>query len=562
MDDRPSQVPNLTLPQIKDGAIVEVEVHRVLRSFLRSDDRPVWPHHLTMGRLVARALRLGRSALIQTGSFGEFDGRYRLSYLMPLLMWPEPAILVVPESVHGDLLDREIPQLQAWGATRKAVRSGDRLDRDFSGLLLTSPQSWLRDRLNGENRFPPSVPTVIDGVDDLERWTRGQLTVAIEPHHWNEFMLAYPDFAEFVRDVRVRLTKSIFDRPVNPYQCCLLDTPELEILHQLFRGLHSKRTQYPSVWQTFWLRFAREGSLTWANIDRTYGNFSLSCGPINVTDVLSPIWPKQPIVAIGGALDLDPKAPIYRQRMGFDDLTCVKFSPDRTQALIQLYLPDGLPLPNTPQYQSALIRELHTLIRVSTVSETEELCPRPPLVENAPTQPSEERNGRHRPTSSSRPQSGSFTVILVGDVPLKSIVGSILAAEFGSRVQVEQTQVGKNTILVTGWEFWRQHQGKLPSPGLLAIATLPLPSLENPLVAGRVAHYKQQRQDWFRLYLLPTALSELQRAIAPVRDCQGVVALLDSRVLHRSYGSQILSALTPMARINYIDVGLFSGRNE
>ena len=93
---------------------------------------------------------------------------------------------------------------------------------------------------------------------------------------------------------------------------------------------------------------------------------------------------------------------------------------------------------------------------------------------------------------------------------------------------------------------------------MLVIATLPLPSLENPLVAGRVADYKRSRLDWFRLYLLPTALNELQRAIAPVRDRQGVVALLDNRVLHRSYGSHVLTALSPLARINYLDSSFFS----
>jgi ATP-dependent DNA helicase DinG len=97
---------------------------------------------------------------------------------------------------------------------------------------------------------------------------------------------------------------------------------------------------------------------------------------------------------------------------------------------------------------------------------------------------------------------------------------------------------------------------------LLVIATLPLPSLENPVVAGRVAYYKKTGQDWFRLYLLPTAMNELARAIAPVRDRQGVVALLDSRVLHRSYGVQVLAALSPLARINYLDSSLFSQPND
>jgi ATP-dependent DNA helicase DinG len=87
----------------------------------------------------------------------------------------------------------------------------------------------------------------------------------------------------------------------------------------------------------------------------------------------------------------------------------------------------------------------------------------------------------------------------------------------------------------------------LPPPALLIVATLPLPSLENPMVAGRVAFHKRRRQDWFRLYLFPTAVTELQRAIAPSRQHQGTVALLDTRVHYRSYGAQILEALSPAA---------------
>jgi ATP-dependent DNA helicase DinG len=57
-------------------------------------------------------------------------------------------------------------------------------------------------------------------------------------------------------------------------------------------------------------------------------------------------------------------------------------------------------------------------------------------------------------------------------------------------------------------------------------------------------------------------MNELQRAIAPVRENQGIVALLDSRVVNRSYGVQILSALSPLARLNYLDPSLFSANNE
>jgi ATP-dependent DNA helicase DinG len=526
--------------------VIEVEVHQQLRAFLREQGKPYWSHHLTMARLVARALRLGRSALMQTDALSRYQGRYRLSYLVPVLMWQGPVILVATEAVQQRLLMVEIPQLRQWIQTPKPIRTGDRFpDIGFQGLLLTTPESWLSDRLHQQGRFPVGIPTILDGVDDLEAWTQDQLTSRIQPGDWDELMLACPDYAETVRDARVQLTKTIFQRPPNPYDCYLLEPYEQNILNTFFADLQNSPSSssaiqehsslhplssvlhscdLPPSWTNFWQSLQADNRLVWANIARRQGQFSLNCGPVEIASALSSIWSQQPAVLIGGALDLDMDASVYRQRVGLTDLTCLKFSSDRQDELIQLYIPDRLPMPNTPEFQQALIQEMHTLLRVSSSAQ-------------------------------------GLTVLLVGDVPLKAQVGSVLASEFGSRVQVERTCLDENGVLVTGWEFWQQHQSVLPAPQLLAIATLPIPSLENPLVAGRVAYYKQQRQDWFRLYLLPEALSELQRAIAPIREHQGIVALLDSRVIHRNYGHQVLAALNPLARLSYLDASLFSHPN-
>lgn len=516
--------------------MIEVEVHYSLHNFLRSQAEAAWHHHLTMARLVARALRLGRSALIQVGAGCGYQGRYRLSYLAPALLWQEPVVLVATEQVQQRLLRVEIPPLQQWLQTKKGIITGDRLpDSDFRGLLITTEQAWLTAQLQGKDHFPPNVPTIIDGVDDLEDWIRTQLTVSIHPADWDELMLASPDRAEAIREARVQLTKAVFEHPANPYECYLLSQSEQKILSTLFEKLGLTRageageTHFspliphpflPNAWRNFWQRSQLNYQPSWASVSRSNGSFSLYCAPAQVAGDLAPIWSRQPVVLIGSALDQESQMSVYRQRLGLPELTCLKFAGDRQSELIQLYLPDQFPLPNTPQFQVALMQQLHALMSVKA------------------TVP-------------------GLTVVLVGDTPLKSQVGVMLAAEFGSRVQVEKTCLDENGILVCGWEFWQQYQDAL-SPRLMVIPTLPLPSLENPLVAGRVDYYKQKRQDWFRLYLLPTALNQLARAIAPVRSCQGVVALLDSRVLHRSYGQQVLAALSPLARTNYLDSSLFS----
>ncbi|NDJ17409.1 ATP-dependent DNA helicase [Myxacorys almedinensis] len=506
--------------------MIEVEVHQQLRAFLREQGEPYWAHHLTMARLVARALRLGRSALIQTGAPSGYHGRYRLSYLVPILMWQEPVILVATDSVQQRILRVEIPRLRQWISHPKPIQTSDRwIGCDYQGIVLTTPEAWLSDRLRGEGRFPAGIPTIIDGVDDLETWTRDHLTTHLHTPDWEALMLACPSHQEAIRDVRIQLTRSLFQHPANPYECYLIEQEERDLLYALQRTLHPiPRTPspLPQPWKLFFERLPLKDELVWTTIERQSGQFSLHCAPVEIASALHPIWAQQPTVLIGGALDLEPEATIYRDRIGLqDDLTCLKFALDRQEDVIQLYQPEGIPMPNTPQFQAAMLGELRSLLTASTSVQ-------------------------------------GLSVILIGDTPLKAQVGSTLAAEFGSRVQVERTCLDDNGILIAGWEFWRQHQSVLPAPRVLAIATLPIPSLEHPLVAGRVAYYKQLRQDWFRLYLLPEALSELQRAVAPVRDWQGVVALLDSRVIHRTYGAQVLAALSPLARTSYLDSSLFS----
>ena len=523
--------------------MIEAEVHLSLHNFLRSQAGfPSWPHHLTMARLVARALRLGRSALIQVGAACGYQGRYRTSFVASALMWHGPVIIVAPPSVQQRLAKVEIPRLQQWLQVNKAIRTGDAWPGgEFQGLLLVSPQAWLKAQLSSCEHFPSGIPTIIDGVDDLEDWVRQELTMSLEAHDWDQLMLACPTIAEVIRSARAQLTHELFKRPANPYECYLISLAEEEILTRLYSALEI--TSLPDTWKNFWQQFQHRNqiapsspsspssppsssSLLWTTVARRQGLFSLHCAPIELGEILSPIWQRQPVVFIGSALEPETEAPLFRHRLGLEDeLTCLKFSSDTQTEAIQLYIPYQLPLPNTPEFQSAFIHKVLTLVCLSATA-------------------------------------SGLTVVLVGDVPLKAQVGAILASEFGSRVQVEKTCLDENGILVSGWEFWREHQKVLPAPQLLAIATLPLPSLENPVVAGRVAHYKRLHQDWFRLYLLPTALNELQRAVAPLRESKGIVALLDNRVINRSYGAQILAALSPLARINYLDPNLFSSATE
>lgn len=519
--------------------MIEVEVHQHLRTLLREQPESMWAHHLTMARLIARALRLGRSALIQTGTTAGYDAPYRLSYLLPILLWPEPVILVTPAHIQTHLLTVEFPRLQQWLQVSKPVQVADPQTQILEGcspigILLVSPEEWLRDRLEQRGQFPKNILTLIDGVDDLETQVRNILNIQLQPQHWDHLNLAYPQHIDFIRDLRVRLTHQLFQHPPNPTHSYLIEPIDRTELLNLLIEL-SKIAPLPSPWTSL-IPIVKNGTL-WATVDRSIGTFTLIHSPLQISDSLRSIWQQQPTVLIGSALDLDASADTYRATHGLDDLTCLKFAPPRQEAGIHLYQPEGIPMPNTPQYQPALLRELRHILTQLITSSPQPILPQPTLAELS---------------------SEGWTVILVGDTPLRGQVGAQLASEWGSRVQVDRLPTQPNGILVAGWDYWQSIQPELsrsdlPAPRAIIIATLPMPSLEHPLVSARVQHYKSIRQDWFRLYLLPIALMDLSRAILPVRESRGLVALLDSRVLHRNYGQQILTALSPYARVHHLD---------
>lgn len=497
---------------------IEITVHNILRDLLRHESAIAdWNHHLTMARLVARTLRMSKSALIQTGvATHRLEGKYRIGYLLPALLCEEAVTIVAPIVYHPRLMATDLPLLQQWLNTDKPIHSKIELPpAGFKGLWIIDPRSWLSLQLHHPHK-DCNYPTIIDGADDLESLAQQLLTISLAPEDWDGLRLSQsPSKWQTIGAIEIQLMEKFWQRPQNPYNCYLLDPIDRSLIGS-FKDILSPDS--PQIWHQFCQEAIDPNNrLLWATIDRPRGKFTLEIAPIDVAAKLAPIWQRQPSVMITSAVDLSKEAIGYRQEIGLGELTSVKFLLDRQSDIMRLYIPPWMPMPNTPKFQPILVDEIEHLLN---------------LIQGQP----------------------KFVVIPIGDNPLKAQLAAILAAQWGRRVRVEQTDLDESNILITGWEFWLQHQDDLPTPQLIIIPTLPIPSLENPLVAAKVGFYKQQKQDWFRLYLLPTGLKILHRSIAPIRSSQGVVAIFDNRINQRSYGKQVLAALAPADRINYADL--------
>lgn len=494
--------------------MIEVEVHQQLQNLLRQSPDMAWPHQLTMARMVARGLRLGRNALIQVP-----PGRHhRLSYLLPALMWSGPTLLCVSPEIQQQILRDEIPWIQQTLDLHKPILACQQWpDPQFEGLVLMDPLDWLHHRLHHRDPFPAGIPVVMDGAEHLEGWARKVLTISLTAADWLTLQMAFPQHRPLIDQTHLQLSASLLRRPghrLRLHQDDLdrlrrlcqkigihhLPHPWSQVLPHLDQGHHPK-LQNPTTQNLLW----------WAEVSHDSGHVSLQISPINLAATLETLWGSQPFVLVGESLDVERDAAPYRQRLGIPDLTTLQFwASTQPQDPLDLVIP-RLPIPNSPRFQPQVLPTLKHLI-----------CE----------------------------QAGSV-VILVSDRPLQGQIAAELAAEFGSRVQLNASYLRERGILIASWDYWLAHKDQLGIPRLLAMVTLPFPSTEDPEVAAHVEYLQQHHQDWFRTYLLPIAAATLQRAVAPLRqgsqDC--LVAILDNRIITRSYGSHLLEALGPTTRL-------------
>jgi ATP-dependent DNA helicase DinG len=212
---------------------------------------------------------------------------------------------------------------------------------------------------------------------------------------------------------------------------------------------------------------------------------------------------------LGAGAGSDPEASPLPPDLGFSPQVSVELGDPPLSDPLPLYAPLRQPLPNSPLYGQHLLDQCRRLVL-----------------------------GQAR-----------LTVVLLDDTALRRQLASGLAAEFGRRVDEECTAPEENGVICCRWSWWLEHQERLPQPGQIVVALLPIASLEDPLTAARVASLRQQGRDWFRELLLPEALNQLQRALAGLRRHGGRLAVLDGRLRGRSWGRLVRSALEPWVEL-------------
>ena len=273
-------------------------------------------------------------------------------------------------------------------------------------------------------------------------------------------------------------------------------------------------------------------------------NFStLYLAPLSVSGVLQKkLLTQSPVIATSATLTIGKSFDAIAKSIGFvvggneDDIEEGEIDPANVQMLDvgspfdfanqgMLYLPKHLPEPGRDGPSKEVLTELGELIDAA--------------------------GGRTLALFS------SWRGVEMADEHLRKVLAEldipIITQKRGDSVGslVERFASLPRSILLGTISLWQGIDVPGPSCTLVAIDRIPFPRPDEPVMAARAAEADEAGGSGFRQVSLPRAALLLAqgtgRLIRSVDD-RGVVAILDSRIVSKSYGSTLLNSMPPFWR--------------
>lgn len=218
---------------------------------------------------------------------------------------------------------------------------------------------------------------------------------------------------------------------------------------------------------------------------------------------------------------------LYQNEMGLlDAKTACWDSPFDYAEHALLYVPTGLPEPNSEGYTEAVVQAALPLIEAS--------------------------KGRAFFLFTSLRAMQRAHEILTAEFDRKGLTYPLMLQGEGSRSELlTRFRDHGNAVLLGSQSFWEGVDVRGEALSLVIIDKLPFAPPDDPVLAARIAQLNKQGRNAFMEYQLPRAIITLKQGAGRlIRDetDRGVLMICDPRLITKPYGKRIWQSLPPMKR--------------
>jgi ATP-dependent DNA helicase DinG len=215
----------------------------------------------------------------------------------------------------------------------------------------------------------------------------------------------------------------------------------------------------------------------------------------------------------------------YAGALGLSDAQCASWpSPFDFPRQSMLYVPTGMPEPNTADYVRAVVQAALPVIEASG-GRAFILC----------TSLRAMRQAHQLLDEAFRRRGLMFPLMVQGEASRTELL--------------EQFRLRGNAVLVASHSFWEGVDVRGDALSLVVIDKLPFAPPDDPVLAARIEHMNRSGGNAFAQIQLPEAAITLKQGAGRlIRDetDRGVLMICDPRLMSKGYGRRILKSLPPM----------------
>ena len=261
-----------------------------------------------------------------------------------------------------------------------------------------------------------------------------------------------------------------------------------------------------------------KGRVNWVEVDHDRLYYELKSTPLNISDILkTQVWANKTAVLTSATLSVNHKLDFIRKDLGIEQADdAILPSPFNYEDQCVLYLPSGLPDPNTDQFVYAITEEIERLINVAK-GRTFVLF-----------------------TSNQSMQRVSHALIPRLKYPCK------VQGEMPRNRLIEWFKETEGSVIFATSTFWEGIDIPGESLSCVIMDKIPFAPPNDPVNQAMVDFIKSRGDDWFSGYVLPQATIKLKQGFGRLirsQDDRGLVAILDPRLTQKGYGKQIQNSL-------------------